>query len=196
MRTSNKHFKYLTKKQLDKLFKSIESSRDFNKYYLRDLALFNIAYYCWLRISEISLIKLDQYNKDSWEIYIKRLKWSNNSTITLDNKRRLLLNRYIREYSLKDDNALLFSSKSWSILNKSNIEFLVKKYKDLSWLDNFHFHMLKHSIAVHLLEIWVDIFALKNYLGHKSIDSTMVYASFSSLMNKEIFNKINTNGLV
>lgn len=163
---------------------------------MRDLALFNIAYYCWLRISEISLIKLDQYNKDSWEIYIKRLKWSNNSTITLDNKRRLLLNRYIREYSLKDDNELLFSSKSWSVLNKSNIEFLVKKYKDLSWLDNFHFHMLKHSIAVHLLEIWVDIFALKNYLGHKSIDSTMVYASFSSLMNKKIFNKINTNGLV
>ena len=196
MRKKNIEVKYLNKKQLSKLFRSIEKTKKSNKYYLRDLVLFNISYYCWLRISELSLIKLDNYNKDNWELYIKRLKGSNNSTITLDKERRLLLNRYIREYNIKDDEEFLFKSKNWITLNKSSIEYLVNKYKILSKLDDFHFHMLKHSIAVHLLEIWVDIFWLKNYLWHKSIDSTMVYASFSSLMNKEIYNKINSNGLV
>lgn len=196
MKRENLKIKYLSKKQLTKLFKSIENTKSHNKYYLRDLILFHLAYYCWLRISELGLITLDNYNKDNCEIYIKRLKWSNNSTITLDKQRKLLLNRYIREYNIKNDDEFLFKSKSWKPLNKSSIEYLVNKYKKLSKLDNFHFHMLKHSIAVHLLEIWVDIFGLKNYLWHKSINSTMIYASFSSLMNKEIFNKINSNGLV
>jgi site-specific recombinase XerD len=38
-------------------------------------------------------------------------------------------------------------------MTKTNIEALVKYYKNKAKLNNFHFHMLKHSIAVHLLEI-------------------------------------------
>jgi site-specific recombinase XerD len=106
------------------------------------------------------------------------------------------LNKYIREYKIKNDEDLLFKTKSWWILTKSTLEYLVNLYKQKAKLNNFHFHMLKHSIAVHLLELWLSIFELKNYLGHKSINSTMVYASFSSQMNKEVYNKINKVWLV
>lgn len=187
----NKEIKYLNKKDLKKLFNSIEKSKESNKFWLRDLTIFHLSYYCWLRISEISLIKFENYNKDNWEIYIKRLKWSNNSTITLDKTRKQIFNKYLREYKIKDLNELVFKTKTWKEITKPTLEYLVNKYKKLSKLNNFHFHMLKHSIAVHLLEIWLSIFELKNYLGHKSINSTIVYSSFSSQMNKEIYNKIN-----
>jgi len=191
MKRNNNEIKYLTKKQIKKLFNSIENTKKVNKFWLRDLSIFNLSYYCWLRISEISLIKCENYNKETWEIYIRRLKWSNNSTITLDKTRRLLLNRYIREYKIKNDTDLFFTTKTWKEITKPSIEYLVSKYKKLSSINNFHFHMLKHSIAVHLLELWLDIFELKNYLWHKSINSTIVYSSFSSQMNKKIYNKIN-----
>jgi len=190
MRKIDSEIKYLTKKEIKKLFWSIEKSKNENKYRLRDLVFFNLAYYCWLRISEISLIKLDNFNKDVWQIYIKRLKWSNNSTIVLDKQRLLLLKKYIREYRIKEDSEFLFKTKTWKLVWKPTIEYLVGKYKDMSKLKHFHFHMLKHSIAVHLLEIWLSIFELKNYLWHKSINSTMVYSSFSSQMNRDIYNKI------
>lgn len=196
MRKIKEDIKFLTKKQLQKLFNTIESCKNENKFWLRDLVIFNLAYYCWLRISEISLIKWENYNKETGEIYIKRLKWSNNSTIVLDKQRISILNKYIREYKIKSNEDYLFKTKSWWKLNKSTLEYLVNLYKEKSKLNNFHFHMLKHSIAVHLLEIWLSIFELKNYLWHKSINSTMAYASFSSQMNKEIYTKINKVWLV
>lgn len=196
MRQTSEDIKFLTQKQVKQLFNTIESLKDENKYWLRDLTIFNLSYYCWLRISEVSLIKSENYNKETGEIYIKRLKGSNNSTIVLDKQRISILNKYIREYKIKSDEDFLFKTKSWWRLNKSTLEYLVNNYKTKSKLNNFHFHMLKHSIAVHLLELWLSIFELKNYLWHKSINSTIVYASFSSQMNKEIYNKINKVGLV
>jgi len=188
--------KYLKQKELKKLFNVIKNSNWIRKFYLRDLLIFNIAYYCWLRISELSLIKLEDYNKDNAQLYIRRLKWSNNSIIILDKERKLLLNKYIRIYNIKNDNELLFKSKNWKAMTKSNIEALVRYYKNKSNLINFHFHMLKHSIAVHLLEIWLSIFELKQYLGHKNINSTMIYSSFSTLMQKEMYKKIENKWLV
>jgi len=188
--------KYLKKKELKKLFNIIENSKWKRKYYLRDLVIFNLAYYCWLRISELSLLKLENYNKEIWQLYVKRLKGSNNSNITLDKDRKLLLNKYIRIYWIKEDKEILFKSKSWKGMIKTNIEALTRYYKVKAKLDSFHFHMLKHSIAVHLLEIWLSIFEVKNYLWHKSINSTMIYSSFSSLMNKEMYRKINKWWLV
>jgi len=189
-RAKNKEIKFLTKKQLSKLLKSIESTTETNKYYLRDLTIFHLSYYCWLRISEVSIIKRENYNKQTKEIYIKRLKWSLNSTIKLDKKREQVLHKYLREYSILED-WYLFSTKTWKQITKPTLEFLTNKYKELSKLKDFHFHMLKHSIAVHLLEAWLSIFELKNYLWHKSINSTLVYSTFTPQMSNEMYEKIN-----
>lgn len=110
-RNTDKEVKFLNKKQLQKLFKSIENTVDENEYALRDLTIFNLAYYCGLRISEIALIKRENYNKDTKEIYIKRLKGSLNSTIKLDQKRESLLNKYIRQYGMRDEE-YLFQTKT------------------------------------------------------------------------------------
>lgn len=189
-RTKNTEIKFLTKKQLTKLLNSIENTKETNKYYLRDLTIFHLSYYCWLRISEISLIKRENYNKQTKEIYIKRLKWSLNSTIKLDKKREQILNKYLREYKIEDE-SYLFTTKTKKQMTKTTIEFLTNKYKKLSNLKDFHFHMLKHSIAVHLLEAWLSIFELKNYLWHKSINSTLVYSTFTPQMSNEMYDKIN-----
>ena len=59
MRKKNTEIKFLSKKQLTKLFNSITNTKETNEFYLRDLTMFNLAYYCWLRISEICLLEKD-----------------------------------------------------------------------------------------------------------------------------------------
>lgn len=196
MTRKNDEVKYLTKKDLKSLFKAIESQKWKYQFWLRDLTMFELAYYCGLRISEVGLIKLENYNASTGEIYIKRLKWSNNSTIILDKERRYILNKYLREYPIKNQESSIFLTRTGKSMDKSTLEYLVEQYKNLAKLHDFHFHMLKHSIAVHLLEIGLSIFDLKNYLWHKSINSTMIYASFTSKMNEQVYRRIVEHGLV
>lgn len=159
-RKRDNEIKYLKQEELRKFFTVIEKSE--GKFWLRDLTAFQIIYYCWLRASELQLIKKEHYNKDTGEIFITRLKWSRNNTIRFDDKRKKLLNRYIREYSwnedyqINEDDTTLFKSKSGKPLDLEWVRFLMKQYGEKAKLpkDKQHPHCLKHSIAVHLAESW------------------------------------------
>lgn len=43
---SQRNIKYLTKRELRKMFKTIEKDKERSKLWLRDITLFQIAYYC------------------------------------------------------------------------------------------------------------------------------------------------------
>jgi len=59
--------------------------------------------------------------------------------------------------------------------------------------DKRHFHVLRHSIAVHLLDAGADIMFVRDLLGHKNIQNTMVYARLTSARRDEIHREILTS---
>ena len=42
-------------------------------------------------------------------------------------------------------------------------------------------HTLRHSYATHLLEAGVNIRQLRDYLGHHSLDTTLIYTHLTAL---------------
>lgn len=73
------------------------------------------------------------------------------------------------------------------------VEEIVKKYVRLAKMENPSLfrekkcspHSFRHSIAVHMLEAWIPLPVIKNFLGHSSIEVTMIYATVSDeLKNK------------
>ena len=42
------------------------------------------------------------------------------------------------------------------------------------------FHILRHSIAVHLLDAGADVSFVRDWLGHKNIQNTMVYMKYTT----------------
>ncbi|NYC30160.1 integrase [Clostridium saccharobutylicum] len=101
--------KYLTQKEALSLFNSIENSNSCHS--IRDLAIFRLAYRCGLRASEISLLKLQDYNMLKGEIYCKRLKGSSNNTLRLDRKTKIVLDKYINENNITSDSQVIFTSQ-------------------------------------------------------------------------------------
>jgi site-specific recombinase XerD len=182
--------KYFTQKELKKLFRSIERQKDY-PFVLRDLAMFNIGYLCGLRVSEIGKLHQEHFNEPGGELFCTRLKNSISNTIRLDDRRKNLLKKYIRESQVKNGDPL-FVSRKGNPISSRQLDRLMKHYAGKAKLpeDKAHWHTLKHSIAVHLAESGADVKELQNYLGHKKIDSTMVYFQFTTKQQDAFYKKI------
>lgn len=51
--------------------------------------------------------------------------------------------------------------------------------------DKRHFHILKHSVATHLLDAGADIRFVQDWLGHANIQNTLIYAYLTSRTRNE-----------
>lgn len=199
-RKQDREIKYLTQDELKRFFKVIKESGQ--KFWLRDLTAFTLIYYCGLRASELQYITLESYKPDSREIHVKRLKGSVSNTIRLiqDDKVKLL-NKYIKEYTwdelyqINSSTTPLFKSKNWKAMDLEAIRFLMKFYWKKARLpeEKQHPHILKHSIAVHLAESWVDIKDLQYYLWHKNINNTTIYFQYTTKQMDSFYNKLKAN---
>jgi site-specific recombinase XerD len=81
----------------------------------------------------------------------------------------------------------VFSSQTHEHMTISCVEEIVKKHvksarsahTGLFPHKSYSPHSFRHSIAVHMLESGVPLPVIKNFLGHSSIESTLIYATVS-----------------
>ncbi|MFW2486939.1 tyrosine-type recombinase/integrase [Clostridium chromiireducens] len=192
MRSSNEtKIKYLTQKEAISLFNAIETSDSLHS--TRDLAIFRLAYRCGLRASEISLLKLENYNTPKGEIYCQRLKGSKNNTIRLDKRTKNALDKYIDESNIKSESQTIFKSQKDNPISRQTLDYLTKKYCSLAQIEDrskHHFHAIKHTTAVHLAECDMDIKELQWWLGHKSVSNTEIYFQFTTKQQDRMYAKL------
>ena len=64
--------------------------------------------------------------------------------------------------------------------------------KKLKFTKRVSIHTLRHSYATHLLEAGVNIRRIQQYLGHNSLNSTMVYLHLTTQGHEHAYNIINS----
>jgi len=187
---------YLTQEEVTRLLETIRKSGGRHAY--RDFCMFRVAYRCGLRASEVGLIRVDYFNPQTHELYCKRLKNSHSNTIRLDEKTARALKRYIKS-SGKSRGETLFVSQRGLPVSRQILDRKMRQYCREARIPDpsrHHFHVFKHSVAVHLAESGLDLKELQYYLGHKSVSSTIVYFRFTTSQQEEMYRKLNNGRLV
>lgn len=185
--------KYFTQKELQKIFNKIEKRKDY-KYNLRDLCIFKVAYRCGLRASEVGMIKKEDFNPFTKELFCHRLKGSQNNRIRLDDKTVKLLNKYIKNNLYEDD--IIFQTQHRTPVSRQLLDKLIRFYCEEAGIQDktkWHFHTLKHTCAVHLAESGADIKDLQQYLGHKNIQNTLKYFDYTTKQQDAFYSKIDSS---
>jgi len=164
---------------------------------VRDWAMILLAYRHGLRASEVCGIKLADLDLKAGSISIRRLKGSLHTVQPLYQHRgQPLLDEAaaIRAWLRKrvaDGSDYLFTSQKGGKL--SRVQFfrnfqIVAESAGLS-SEKRHPHVLKHSLASHLVAGNANLALIRQALGHRSINSTLAYIGTSDAQAAEALQK-------
>lgn len=184
--------KYLTAEEKRELYERIEM--DTSKHAVRNQAIFYIAKYCALRVSEIGALDITDYDTQYRQLFCKREKRSNNNTIRIiDKKVYTALECWLEErMDIFPESKCLFVSQKGYPISRSMLDTLIKSYsrKTIIREDHRHFHVLKHTRAIELGNAGFDVKDIQWWLGHKNINNTQIYMQFTTHQQEFLYEKL------
>jgi site-specific recombinase XerD len=173
---------FLTQSEMRALLNAIPSKRDY--------AIFLLAYRHGLRASEIGLLRREDLNLKEYRIRIQRLKNSLAGLHPLQPDELKALKAYLKERTSAAPS--LFLSRNNEPISRRMLDVLIKEYGKRAGIPESkrHFHVLKHSIATHLLDAGADLRFVQDWIGHASIRNTVIYAQLTSRRRDEEARKV------
>lgn len=192
----DRQVRFLTIEKLEKLF----SMPDINKVQgLRDRAIFETFFSTGMRISELTSLNKEQIKikPETKELELAITgKGGRIRTVYFSERAIYWLGKYFD--TRKDSDRSLFINYRARIgasrrLTPRYIERIMKTYVLLAGLPSFTTpHVMRHSFATDLLSQGVDIRILQEFLGHKNISATQIYAHVTSKRLREIHRKFHS----
>lgn len=184
---------YLTKQETQLLYEEIY--KDKSKHRKRNIALFEIAKYCALRVSEIKHLQMSHYDKENATLFCQREKGSNSNTLKIVSHKVLsALNDYLEEresYSTKGK--YMFISQKGNPISRQRMDAIIKSYCRHALCihpEKWHMHVLRHTRAIELIEYGFDVDDVKFWLGHKNVNNTLKYLSYTTVLHKQLFHTL------
>lgn len=172
--------KYLTQAQTAQFFSVITSPRD--------RALFATIYHYGLRVTEATLLQVEDVDLRHRHIFIRRIKNSYSGERPLFDNTARLLRAYLK-VRLPTGSAL-FTSRQGN-LKRHRIQQLFKRYLYKAGIPpSFTVRSLRHSIATHLLEAGCGIEFVQDHLGHVNIQNTLIYAKLTDRRREEVYRQV------
>ncbi|GGX36134.1 tyrosine-type recombinase/integrase [Aquimarina muelleri] len=177
----------LTPEEIQQLYKATYGYNENTKLELinaRDRAILTIYYGCGLRRNEGYHLDVSDIDFDRRIVHVRKGK-ANKERFVPFNKTN---SKYLQEYLYdsrpqmtfdKRINAFFISMKGKRMNTRSmalRLKILQQRTHDIYLQDkNVRLHVLRHSIATHLLQNGMPLEKISRFLGHNSLESTQIY---------------------
>lgn len=176
---------FLTQDETRRLFAAITDKRD--------RALFLTTYRHGLRACELGRLHRADLDLSRARLTIHRAKHSLDGIHPLQPDELKTLRAYLKART--DDLPYLFLTNRYTPIDRRTVWHLMQQYGKAADLptEKRHPHVLKHSIATHLLDAGADIRFVQDWLGHANIQNTTIYARLTSTTRDEQARKLFTS---
>lgn len=155
-------------------------------------------YSCGLRLREGVTLKTEDIDGERKQLHIRRAKGNKDRRIPLPERTLDLLREY---WSTHRHPAYLFpGSTPWGIspssakkpMNETSVRLALQAALTESGVTKHAtVHTLRHSYVTHLLEAGVNLRVIQACLGHKSLNSTMIYTHLTQKAQSPAVDAIN-----
>ena len=170
----------LTEGEIQRIFDACSGD---SYYDCRDRTALEILASCGIRASELCGLLVGSVDLDDKSLRVVG-KGSKERIVPFAGELKEQIQRYLaaREEFLKGDRSVksLFLSSRREPLNRIDLWRIVQKRGKMASIQEsrLHPHVLRHSIATHLLRRGMDLRTLQEFLGHSSIATTEKYLHF------------------
>lgn len=149
---------------------------------LRDLCVIVLLYESGARVSElINVRKRDLHLEKPYTIVLQG-KGRKIRSVPLDYSVIKILNKYIKEYNVSNEDFLFFNARRKK-LTREGVNYILQKHfkiakekNNLLYPSTISPHCMRHSRAMHLLENGVNLVYIRDLLGHSSVTVTEIYS--------------------
>ena len=148
----------------------------------RDFCILLLMFRHGLRVSEVCNLKLSDVDLEQKIFHVKRLKNCASGDHPLFNGESRAIQAWLKERTKMHPHCnTLFVSERRKPLSRSMVFEIVKRIGAAAGLAdlNIHPHMLRHSTGYNLINRGTDVRIVQSFLGHRSIQSTVVYTQLA-----------------
>jgi len=177
----NAPIEYFESDEVEALLNSIDRTTGQGK---RDYALFALMFNTGARVQEVLDLRVRDVRVDPPSQVRLRGKGGKDRACPIwAHTAALLRELSLRSPQSSESEAFLFTNHHGAQLTRFGVRYLLKKYVAASipvvstlQEKQLHPHSLRHTTAVHLLKAGVDFATISQWLGHATLNTTMVYA--------------------
>ncbi|GAB0157815.1 tyrosine-type recombinase/integrase [Chryseobacterium sp. Alg-005] len=139
----------------------------------RDKAVLCCLYYLGLRAGESAELLLEDVDIENAKVLIRKSKTGYQREVPIHSKALEIFTDYLQ---IREEKGECFLQGLKGNLTPSGIEFIIEKIAEKSSITKrIYPHLLRHSIASHLLKNGMKLEKVSRFLGHRSLESTQRY---------------------
>ncbi|AEK19778.1 tyrosine-type recombinase/integrase [Methanococcus maripaludis] len=187
------HYDPIYPDHLNEILLKIVESKSRTKF--RDVVMIRLLWDTGCRVSEVLKLKYEDCDLSEGSFKLKNTKTKEERVVVCSKDTLYVLNNYL-EYNIKKGSKdHVFQNLSGEMVGKAWISKIfrnavneLKKDGKLPQNKKLVVHSLRHGRAVDLLDKGTPIDIVKEYLGHKSLETTLFYSHSQERKNKMLKN--------
>ena len=186
--------KFLTKEEVEKIMNGIKIDTPAG---YRNRTILELLWATGMRISELSGLNFGDLNLENNEITVFG-KGAKERIVLISDKAKEYLESYINTARplvakgfplepITDSTPVFINNTGYRLQNKTVRNVINSVVESIELPKHVTPHMLRHSVATHLIENGADLRVVQELLGHASISNTQIYTHVSTKHLQDVF---------